>query len=218
MRSFSLFVSIALLAGASTACAGKGYVNASTDEVAQRVVALSQQLDESESQIDRNTAGISGVGQTANAARRTADLAAASAAAANETARAASAAAEALTARRLLFEVVLRESASDFQFGLATIPETARARIDALVEQVKTNAVGGYFEIEGHADATGPQGVNDRLGLRRAEAVKRYLYETHAVPLHTINVISYGESQPAAPNTTREGRAQNRRVVIKVLG
>ena len=95
---------------------------------------------------------------------------------------------------------------------------TARARIDAFVEQVKTNAAGGYFEIEGHADATGPEGVNDRLGLQRAEAVKRYLYETHALPLHTISVISYGESQPVAPNTTREGRAQNRRVVIKVLG
>ena len=121
MRSFSLYISIALLAGASTACAGKGYVNASTDEVGQRVVALSQQLEESESQIDRNTAGISEVNRTANAARRTADLAATSAAAANETARAASAAAETLTARRLLFEVVLRESASDFQFGLATI-------------------------------------------------------------------------------------------------
>ena len=218
MRSFSLFVSIALLAGASTACAGKGYVNASTDEVRERVVALSQQLEESESQIDRNTAGISKVGQTANAARRTANLAVTSAEAANETARAASATAEALAAGRLLFEVVLTESASDFQFGLATIPETAKARIDASVEQVKTNAAGGYFEIEGHADSTGPEGWNDRLGLRRAEAVKRYLYETHALPLHTISVISYGESQSVAPNTTREGRAQNRRVVIKVLG
>ncbi len=218
MRSFCLFVSIALLAGASTACAGKGYVNASSDEVREGLVALSQQLEERESQIDRNTAGISDVSQTANAARRTADLAAASAAAANETARAASAAAEELTGRRLLYEVVLTESASDFQFGLATIPEAARARIDTFVEQVKTNPAGGYFEIEGHADATGPEDVNDRLGLRRAEAVKRYLYETHALPLHTISVISYGESQPVAPNTTREGRAQNRRVVIKVLG
>ena len=215
MRSFSLFVSIALLAGASTACAGK---NVATNDVRERVVALSQQLEESDSQIDRNTAGISEVSQTANAARRTADLAAASAAAANETARAASATAEALSVGRLQFEVVLTESASDFQFGLATIPEAGKAKIDAFVEQVKTNLAGGHFEIEGHADSTGPDGVNDRLGLRRAEAVKRCLHDMHALPLHTINVISYGESQPAAPNTTREGRAQNRRVVLKVLG
>ena len=216
MRSFSLFVSIALLAGASTACGGKNVL--APDEVRERVVALSLQLEESDSQIDRNTAGIAEVGQTANAARRTADLAAASAAAANETARAASATAEALSVGRLLFEVVLTESASDFQFGLAIIPEAAKAKIDAFVEQVKTNLAGGHFEIEGHADSTGPDGFNDGLGLRRAEAVKRYLHDMHALPLHTINVISYGESQPAVPNTTREGRAQNRRVVLKVLG
>jgi len=47
--------------------------------------------------------------------------------------------------------------------------------------------------------------------------VKRYLYEHHQVPLHKINVISYGEDKPVAPNKTKDGRAQNRRVVIKVL-
>jgi outer membrane protein OmpA-like peptidoglycan-associated protein len=59
--------------------------------------------------------------------------------------------------------------------------------------------------------------MNERLGLARAEAVKRYLYEHHQIPLHKMNVISYGEEKPVAPNNTRVGRAQNRRVVIKVL-
>jgi len=58
---------------------------------------------------------------------------------------------------------------------------------------------------------------NENLGLERAEAVKRYLYEQHQIPLHKMNVISYGEEKPIAPNTNREGRAQNRRVVVKVL-
>jgi outer membrane protein OmpA-like peptidoglycan-associated protein len=53
--------------------------------------------------------------------------------------------------------------------------------------------------------------------MNRAEAVKRYLYEQHLLPLHKMNVISYGEDKPVAPNRTRDGRAQNRRVVIKVL-
>ena len=53
--------------------------------------------------------------------------------------------------------------------------------------------------------------------LERAEAVKRYLYEQHQIPLHKMNAISYGEDKPAAENKTRAGRAQNRRVVIKVL-
>ena len=66
-------------------------------------------------------------------------------------------------------------------------------------------------------DSTGAPAVNDKLGLARAENVKRYLYETYQIPLHKINVISYGEQKPVAPNKTRDGRAQNRRVVIKVL-
>ena len=52
--------------------------------------------------------------------------------------------------------------------------------------------------------------------MRRAEAVKSYLYEQHNVPLHKMNTFSFGESRPAAPNDTSEGRAQNRRVVVKV--
>ena len=51
----------------------------------------------------------------------------------------------------------------------------------------------------------------------RAEAVKRYLYEQHQIPLFKINVISYGEENPVAENNTKAGRAQNRRVVIRVL-
>ena len=56
-----------------------------------------------------------------------------------------------------------------------------------------------------------------RLGLERAEAVKRYVYENHKIPLHRVSVISFGEEKPVASNKTKEGRAQNRRVVIRVL-
>ena len=58
---------------------------------------------------------------------------------------------------------------------------------------------------------------NQALGLERAESVKRYLYEQHQIPLHKMNVISYGAEKPAEPNNTKDGRAKNRRVVIKVL-
>jgi len=53
--------------------------------------------------------------------------------------------------------------------------------------------------------------------MKRAEAVKEYLYTQHQIPLHKINVISYGEDKPVAPNNTRAGRAMNRRVVVRVL-
>src|ERR687893_523198 len=76
---------------------------------------------------------------------------------------------------------------------------------------------GVFIEIEGHTDNVGASEVNERIGLERAESVKRYIYESHQVPLHKINVISYGEEKPVSPNKTRDGRAQNRRVVIRVL-
>ncbi len=55
------------------------------------------------------------------------------------------------------------------------------------------------------------------LGEKRAEAVRNYLNMKDGIPLHAMNIISYGETQPVADNSTRDGRAQNRRVVVKVL-
>jgi len=97
------------------------------------------------------------------------------------------------------------------------MPSDMQAKIDELVSQLKANPNGGYIEIEGHTDNVGDKTINYKLGLERAEAVKRYLYENQQIPLHKINVISYGEEKPIAPNKTKAGRAQNRRVVIKVL-
>ncbi|HKP10891.1 MAG TPA: OmpA family protein, partial [Blastocatellia bacterium] len=66
-------------------------------------------------------------------------------------------------------------------------------------------------------DNVGAAKTNEAIGLARAEAVKKYLYDQYQIPLHKMNVISYGMEKPVAPNKTRAGRAQNRRVVIKVL-
>ena len=85
------------------------------------------------------------------------------------------------------------------------------------MNQLKTDTKNVFIEIEGHTDNVGSSELNQSLGLDRAESVKRYLYEQHQIPLHKINVISYGEEKPVAPNNSREGRAQNRRVVVKVL-
>jgi outer membrane protein OmpA-like peptidoglycan-associated protein len=98
------------------------------------------------------------------------------------------------------------------------MPDEAKAKIDEVVGQLKGQAGKDlYIEVEGHTDNVGSKDTNYELGLERAEAVKRYLYMQHQIPLHKINVISYGEEKPVAPNNTRDGRAQNRRVVIRVL-
>ena len=125
--------------------------------------------------------------------------------------------AEAASSRRLVYEVTLSEDQGNFKFGRHELPDEAKARLDQMVNQLKTDPKNVFIEIEGHTDNVGGRELNERLGLERAEAVKRYLYEQHQVPLHKINVISYGEEKPVAPNNTRDGRAQNRRVVVKVL-
>jgi outer membrane protein OmpA-like peptidoglycan-associated protein len=119
--------------------------------------------------------------------------------------------------KKLIYQVTLSEDQGNFQFGATALPDSARARIDQMVGQLKTDPKGIFIEIEGHTDNVGDKMINHKLGLDRAEAVKRYLYEQHQVPLHKINVISYGEDKPIAPNNNREGRAQNRRVVVRIL-
>lgn len=90
-------------------------------------------------------------------------------------------------------------------------------QLDKLMVDVSASPKAVVFEIEGHTDSSGGAVLNERIGLDRAEAVKRYLHEQHKVPLHKMSVISYGESKPIASNLTRDGRAKNRRVEVNVL-
>jgi peptidoglycan-associated lipoprotein len=227
LRKFFVAVPIAVLAvGGSTACATKKFVRTSVGEVNDKVESMGRSLEETQERTRRNEGRITEVDQKAQAAAQSAQQANESADKANSAASAANAAAtEAGTKienidrqnRRLVFEVVLSEDQGNFKFGKTDLPDTAKQRIDQMVSQLKQDPKNIFLEIEGHTDNVGEKGINERIGLARAEAVKRYLYEQYQVPLHKINVISYGEDKPIAPNKTRAGRAQNRRVVIKVL-
>jgi outer membrane protein OmpA-like peptidoglycan-associated protein len=116
-----------------------------------------------------------------------------------------------------VYEVVISEDQGQFKFGKVDLPDQAKARLDEMVNKLKADPNGAWFEIEGHTDAIGGKEINEKIGLERAEAVKRYLFEQHQIPLHKMNVISYGMDKPVASNKTKDGRAQNRRVVIRVL-
>ena len=214
---------LALALGGTTACATKKFVRGQVGEVNDKVESVSKSLEETQERTKANEAKITEVDQRAQAAAQAADSKAVNAGqradTAKTTADAASTKAEAVdkASKRLVYEVILSEDKGNFKFGKAAVPESATAEIDQLVEKLKAEPNGAFIEIEGHTDNAGPKDVNYKLGLERAENVKRYLYEHHQVPLHKINVISYGEDKPVAPNKTRDGRAQNRRVVIKVL-
>ena len=217
---------VALAAVGATGCASKGFVKSQTDQINSKVDSLGQSLEQTQERTRQNEAKISEVDQKAGAARNAADQAQAAANAADTKAVTADADAKAAADRadavdkaskRLMYTVTLSEDQGGFQFNKIELPPAAKARLDELVTQIKADPQGAYFEIEGHTDNVGPKDVNDKIGLERAEAVKRYLYEQHQIPLHRMNVISYGPDKPVAPNRSKEGRAQNRRVVIKVL-
>ena len=215
-----------IVVGTTTACATKKFVRTEVGGVNTKVETLSQSLEATQQETRANQARIGEVdkktdqvGIWAKDAQSSAATANASAASANAAATAASAKIDAVEAstKRLVYEVVISEDQGQFKFGSAALPEAVQQRIDQMVADLKSNPRGNFVEIEGHTDSSGDKMVNQRIGEQRAEAVKRYLYETHQVPLHKMNVISWGEDKPVSPNNTRDGRAQNRRVVIRVL-
>ena len=210
---------LALALSGTTACATKKFVRTSVGEVNSKVDTLSKSVEENQERTKANEARIGEVDQRAAAADQKAAQAGQRADAAYTAAEAVNTRADAIekASKRLVYEVVLSEDKGNFKFGKAVMPDEAKAEIDTLVQKLKSEPNGAFIEIEGHTDAAGTPEANYRLGLQRAENVKRYIYEQHQVPLHRINVISYGEDKPIAPNKTRDGRAQNRRVVIKVL-
>jgi outer membrane protein OmpA-like peptidoglycan-associated protein len=221
----SLFVVGVFAAALSVApaCATKKFVRTSVGEVNDKVGTMGKSLEETQERVRTAEGRIVEVDSKAAAAGESANRANAAAAEAANKASEVGVKAEARAAgieaetRKLIFTTVLSEDRGKFKLGKADLPEDAAAALDQMVAQLKADPKAVWVEIEGHTDNVGDTKYNESLGLQRAESVKRYLYEKHQVPLHKINVISYGEAKPVAPNKTRDGRAQNRRVVIKVL-
>lgn len=117
---------------------------------------------------------------------------------------------------KFLYNVVLTEDDISFSTDEATLSDSAQSRLNQLAGKLKADNKNVYLEIQGHTDSTGPDQYNRDLGLKRAESVQRYLH-TQGVALDRMSTISYGEDAPAADNSTRDGRASNRRVEIVVL-
>jgi len=110
-------------------------------------------------------------------------------------------------------KIVLR--GVNFDFDSAQVRGDAAVILDEAVEILQRNPE-RQVVIEGHTDWTGPEEYNQQLSENRAEAVKSYMVE-NGVEEERLSVVGYGETQPVAPNDTRDGRARNRRVEMKVL-
>ncbi len=215
-----------LAIGTTTACATKKFVRTEVGAVDTRVETLSQSLESTQEATRQNSAQIKQVDAKADQVGIWAKEAQTTANTANSAAtpptpqpwrRPRRRTPIDVASKRLVYEVVISEDQGGFKFASAKLPEAVQTRIDQMIADLKANPKGNFVEIEGHTDSSGDKMTNQRIGEERAEAVKRYLYEAHQVPLHKINVISWGEDKPVSPNNTRAGRAQNRRVVIRIL-
>ena len=117
---------------------------------------------------------------------------------------------------KFVFETALTDDKVHFGFGKAVLSADAKAALDTLVDSLRSENRNVFLEIQGHTDKTGPAAYNVKLGEERALLVRHYLH-TKGVALHRMDAISYGSASPAADNKTRQGRAENRRVVVVVL-
>lgn len=118
---------------------------------------------------------------------------------------------------KVVFEQTFTEDRVKFKVNSYDIPKDAQAALDEFAGKVKALNEQYFIEIQGHTDDTGGTRLNDELGQRRADSVRRYLSRNQQLPLARMSTISYGDTLPAESNKTKKGRAANRRVVLVVL-
>jgi len=118
---------------------------------------------------------------------------------------------------KFLYEETLAVNDVTFNFNQASLTDNAKAALDAFSAKVKGLSQNAYVEIQGHTDNIGSEAYNLKLGQKRADVVMRYLNMELGIPLFRMNSTSYGEYKPIADNSTKAGRAANRRVTLVVF-
>jgi OOP family OmpA-OmpF porin len=103
-----------------------------------------------------------------------------------------------------------------FDFDKSVLKPAAKTSLDNLSGQIKSLALEVVIAT-GHTDSVGTDAYNQKLSVRRADAVKKHLV-SKGIAANRIQIEGKGESQPVADNKTDDGRAKNRRVQIEVIG
>ena len=208
-----------LLALGSFGCATKKYAR---NRINERVTPVEQRTGELEETSRRNTQDIGRVGGDITEVRGRVDRAQTQADAAlgraDEADKRTGAVEQSLSDLRTnLDKYVLQNTATvNFEFDSHQLTAEAKASLDRLAAQIRDRQ-NFILEVTGFADWVGSDAYNNQLTERRADAVRRYLAEQHKVPLFRMRMLGFGELRAVGDNHTREGRAQNRRVEIRLL-
>src|SRR4029453_10425827 len=174
----SLFAAsmLALSVAVAPACATKKFVKTEVGTVNTKVDTLSGTVEETQERTRRNEERIGSVDQKADAAGKAGQGAQASGGTAISMAKDVDNRVQQTNQRvdavetaskRLIYTVTLSEDQGNFKFGKADLPDTAKARIDEVINQLKTNPQNVYIEIEGHTDNVGNKRLNDEIGMER---------------------------------------------------
>jgi OOP family OmpA-OmpF porin len=222
MNRTSLIVLLATSMAATVGCSSKNYVR-------QETTPLINKTNELDDLTAKNTNAIKDVDARAQAAiqqvtAKAAEVDQKAQAAADQAGQAQTQADNAVhrvdslqnTVANLDNYRVVTETAVHFGFDKDNLTKTAEDALDQLSADV-ANTKGYIITVEGGTDSVGNADYNYSLSERRADSVIQYLASKHSIPAHKIYLIGLGKDKPVEPNTTRDGRAKNRRVDVRLM-
>jgi OOP family OmpA-OmpF porin len=207
-----------------TGCATKTYVRGTVqpvqtkvDQVADQTNKQGTELDQTRKDVDKNTTQISAVGETAAGADRRAGDAMTKAnqvdGRVDQTNRDLGSLRQ--TIANLDDYKVVNQATVLFAFNAAKLTADDKQQLDQLISG--TTSLKRYFiAVEGYTDQTGSADYNLELSKRRADAVVQYLSGQHDVDFNRVHTIGFGEQKPTDTGKSRDSRAKNRRVEVKV--
>ena len=213
---------VPLLVLLTTGCATKKYVQANVSNLETKISAVDKKADDNSTRItdlDHKTeAGIADAQKKAEDAGQQATKAESDAQAAHALAQKGVDQANQLGQELDSidnFKPVKSETVL-FKVGRYNLTDEDKQQLDAFAQT--TAGLKRYvIQVQGFTDSTGSKSYNLQLSQRRADAVVRHLTESDKIPLIWVRYLGYGEDMPAADNDSRDGRQQNRRVVVTVL-
>jgi outer membrane protein OmpA-like peptidoglycan-associated protein len=222
MNRASLVIALAASMAAGVGCASKNYVKQQTTPLINKTNELDDLTAQNTKAIKdvdtRAQAGIQQVNQAAAAADQKAQAAGQQAAQAQQSADNAVHRVDVLSnaVANLDNYRIVSETAVHFGFDKDFLTKQAKEDLDKLATTVP-NTKGYIITVEGGTDSVGPADYNYSLSERRANSVIQYLGSKYNIPAHKIYLIGLGKDKPVEDNKTRDGRAANRRVDIRLM-